>query len=361
MGHTVTIMAPNVNRSIKSEKGVWRFRSMVYPGQPEHRICFPWSRQLARFEDLKIDVIHAQTPFPMGYLALHLSRKYQIPAVHTYHTYFEKYAHYVPLVPKAVTTWFARWESRRFCNQFETIVVPSVHMQDKLTHYGLKVPTVVVPTGMSRRSMTYMDEPAVVRRKYNIPAASRLLMYAGRLGGEKNIMFLLDSVDRVRQQVPDLRLLIVGDGPDHQKLAARVRELGMTDQVIFAGYLAQPSVFSAMRAADVFTFPSMSETQGLTVLESIAMGTPVVGIDAMGVAEIIEGNQGGFLTQPDVADYSARILELLQNPGLRQKKSREALERAKQFTAPELAHRMLRVFEEARHRYTSRLVAENAV
>ena len=105
LGHTVYVMCPKVGDSKSTEK-VWRFPSVTYPFQKEYRLVLPYSKQLKHFKDLEIDVIHAQTPFTMGYLRQYLGKKYEIPVVHTYHTFFMEYVHYVPVLP---TSWMKKW------------------------------------------------------------------------------------------------------------------------------------------------------------------------------------------------------------------------------------------------------------
>ena len=93
LGHYVLIIGPKLKEAQNSTDKVWRFRSMTYPFQPEHRMISPFSRKLQEFKKIEFDVIHVQTPIFMGYLGQYLSWKHNIPMVHTYHTFWEKYLH----------------------------------------------------------------------------------------------------------------------------------------------------------------------------------------------------------------------------------------------------------------------------
>ncbi|MGE4169795.1 MAG: glycosyltransferase family 4 protein [Candidatus Margulisiibacteriota bacterium] len=345
-GHSVLIAGPKMPGGKRSTAKIWRFNSMVFPFQREHRVIWPYSRKLCKFKDLKIDVIHAQTPFSMGYLALHLGAKYNIPVVHTYHTFFAEYLHYLPL-PNVLTKAYAVMQSRRFCNRCDQVVVPSQAMKNTLNSYGITTPIDVIPTGVEIDTIPYSSQASAFREAHQIPADRPLCIFVGRLGKEKNVYFLLDAFRQVLKTVPNALLLVVGDGPELKGMRLWAHELKLDQSVRFVGYLPRNEVFTAYAASDLILFPSKTETQGLSLLEGLAMGKPAVCLNAMGVKDILEGNVGGFLTEDHLPEFVEKASALLTDSALYTQKSQEARTRAAQFSAASMAEKMIGVYESA--------------
>ncbi|MFT5171389.1 MAG: 1,2-diacylglycerol 3-alpha-glucosyltransferase [Candidatus Marinamargulisbacteria bacterium] len=345
-GHQVLIISPKIEGATKSTNKVWRFRSMTYPFQPEHRMTSPFSRKLRDFKAMEFDVIHVQTPIFMGYLGQYLSWKHDIPMVHTYHTFWEKYLHYFPLIPKKMAKRVNHMLlSRRFCNRCEHVVVPSNQMKEQLVKDGVEAPLTVIPTGVDFEKVVQIGDPSTFREVYKIPKKDKVLIFVGRLGKEKNVYFLLNCLHRILKKNPDTTLFIAGDGPEKCGLLAQAKSLGIDHKVCLPGYLSHQDIFTAYAASDIITFASKTETQGLSLIEGLAMGTPAVCIDAFGVKDIVENNKGGFLTKDDETDFSNKVLDLLNDPKLYEKKAEEALERAESFRPEEMAKKMISVYK----------------
>ena len=345
MGHSVYVFAPKLN-GIQSTSTVWRFRSVPYPFHNEHRLVWPLSRQLSSFSDLNLDIIHAQTPFAMGFLASRLAKKYGLPLVHSFHTHFEEYCHYVPFAPKKVVKRFAVYQSQKTCNDADLIITPSQAMKDKLLSYKVTQPIDIIPTGIR------LDRPPVLanaihdfRQCYGISSDDIVLTFIGRLGLEKNIFFLLDCFHQIYDCYPNVKLLIIGDGPQRQLLKDRVNELNLTKHVVFTGYLDHDSVFVGLSLSTACLFPSKTETQGLILLEAMSMGVPVICIRSMSVDEVLCNNNGGFLTDDSISAYSKIVIDLISNPALLKAKQSEALLRARDYSSVGLAHRMIALYQ----------------
>ncbi|MFH1428161.1 MAG: glycosyltransferase family 4 protein [Candidatus Margulisiibacteriota bacterium] len=343
MGHKVYIFAPKM-KGIHKIENVFYFRSIPYAFHPENRLAWPGSRQLFKFSSLNIDVIHSQTPFSMGELALALGRLFKIPVVHTYHTFFSAYAHYVPFAPKNWTEKVAELASRRYCNACKLVIVPSAVIEKVLLKYKVKTPIEKIPSGVD--VYDYIDKDFhLVRKKYHIKDDEKLLLFVGRLGKEKNIDFLIDAFINILQSYPSVKLMIVGDGPERKNLEARVKKDGIRDRVVFAGYLDKKNVFCCYQAADLFVFSSKTETQGLVLAEAMSVGLPVVAVNAMGVSDILENNEGGILTQESIDEFSGSILELLNDDSLWKKKSDEAKLITQRLTTTIMAEKLVKCYQ----------------
>ncbi len=344
LGHHVVILGPKVDKTTTSSGKIWRFKSMPFPFQPEYRIISPLSRKLRMFGRLKFDIVHIQTPFFMGHLGQYMAWKHKIPTVHTYHTFWAEYLHYFPLIPKRLRqTIDLLLLSKNFCNRCDHIFVPTDQIQEKLIEYGVTRPLTILPTGidLDQIGQTPADSKEF-RLTYHISETDRVLIFVGRLGQEKNVHFLLRAFYQVQSRVENCKLLLVGDGPERGPLTALATELGIADSVIMTGYLPHAKVFTAYSAADVIAFPSKTETQGLSLLEGLALGKPAVCINELGVKHIL--TKGGFLTADSIDEYSDRLVELLTNPAILAQKQQEAIERGKEFSASEMAKRAIAVY-----------------
>lgn len=354
-GHDSTLVAPEYPAAYPVEAGVLRVPSRYLPLDPEDRALRP--RALRRAEsDLareRFDLVHVQTPFLAHYSGLRLARRLGVPCIATYHTLFEEYLyHYVPAVPRAALRALARRVSRAQCNALDAVVVPSSAMRDTLARYGVTAPTEIVPTGIPLADFACGDGTRF-RADRGIDPARPLLLYVGRVAFEKNIAFLLRVLARVRASRPDALLVICGEGPAVRSLQRAAHALGVASSVLFAGYLDRASaLLDCYRAADVFVFASRTETQGLVLLEAMALGVPVVSTAVMGTRDIVGPGRGALVARDDEADFAAQVTRLLGDRALRERLGREAREYARDWSAAAMAERMeafyRRVVERAR-------------
>ena len=345
MGHTIYIICPKMQGANQSTDKVFRFSSFQYPFQKEYRLSIPYSRKIDDLSDLDIDLIHVQTPFTLGYLGMYLANKYQIPAVHTYHTLFIEYVHYFPLIPKKLAQkWFLK-ESKRFCNKYAAIIAPSHEIEDHLIDQGVTRPIHVLPSAID----PYIPSEEEIRQfqdEYDL-SERRCLIFIGRLGKEKNIYFLIEVLDRLRKRYPDILLLFIGDGPERLSMEADIAERGLQDHVLFTGYLEKPQVFTAIASSVLSTFPSKTETQGLGVIECLSQGVPSVCIDAMGVKTVLADNQGGVLTKDNPDDYFEAVCRFLDDDEYYKAMSESARRRANDFSPNTQAKSILSIYESA--------------
>jgi glycosyltransferase involved in cell wall biosynthesis len=345
LGHRVVLIAPEYPQDYAFEADVIRIPSRAVLLDPEDRMLK--KRQalqlLPQLQQYQFDLVHIQTPFVAHYLGLRLARQLGIPAVVSYHTFFEEYLfHYFPFVPKAFMRYLARRFSRTQCNQVDGILVPSTAMAAVLKDYRVRRPMHILPTGIQLEKLCCDPAHAVAfRQRLGIDENRPCLVHVGRIAHEKNIEFLIQVIHRVKQTIPELAVIIAGEGPALAAIKSLVKTLQLEQTVYFVGYLDRSSsLLHCYRAADGFIFASRTETQGLVLLEAMALGVPVVSTAVMGTRDILQPQLGCLVAEETIEDFSARVLQLLGDELLHNRLSRQAIDYVQRWTSTEMAGRM---------------------
>lgn len=352
-GHDVWIFAPRYfGREDPDPRNV-RFPSIPYPFKMmrERRIAWIGPASMLRFGRLKIDVIHSQVPAFMGIYALIISALWRVPHVHTYHTHYMEYTHYMPF-PRAFATRAIVWIARHYCGRTNHVIAPSSGIKEAIQSYGVDAPVTVIPTGIDARDRDTQTPLSDLLEKYHLGSASRysgkrLLASVGRLGREKNIRFLIRAMARMRDLGEPVHLFMIGNGPDRGEIEVEIERHGLAADVTLTGYLDRDDVLSFLRASELFVFASKTETQGLVLLESMAVGTPVVAIDATGVNDLVGDNVGGVATPDDVDSFARTTVDLLRSPRELRRKRAEALRKAALWSVDHQAHRLIAIYGDA--------------
>ncbi len=343
LGHEVTLVAPAYATETVDEHNIIRIPSRYLPVDPEDRMMRYRDilRLAASFKTRNYDLIHIQTPFVAHYAGVKLGRLLGIPVVETYHTLFEEYLfHYVPYSPKALMRLAARRFTRHQCNQVDSMIVPSTPMLEMLRRYGVHTQVEIIPTGLQTDRFRGGDG-AAFRRKYGIDGKRPVLVHVGRVAHEKNIDFLLHVLDRVRREMPDVMMIIAGEGPALAGLRKLSARLGLQDHTCFVGYLARDGeLLDCYCAGNAFVFSSRTETQGLVLLEAMALGVPVVSTAIQGTRDILKGACGALVPADDIGDFSAKVITLLRDRALQQRLAEEGRVYAATWSAAALAQKM---------------------
>ena len=345
-GHRVKLIAPTYPGA-DAAPDVTRVAARVVPFDPEDRLMKRRALLRACVEAASdpVDLVHVHTPFLAHRYGVRMARRLGVPVVETYHTFFEEYFHhYAKFLPPAVTRWLARGLSRSQCNAVDRLIVPSPPMKRVLDDYGVDTPAEILPTGLDLSELTNGDGERF-RRKHGIHPSRVTMVHVGRLAFEKNIGFLLEVAARVRLDVPDLLLIIAGEGPAESSLRRRASQLGLDGHVLFTGYLArQNGLQDCYRAGDVFVFSSRTETQGLVLLEAMALGVPVVSTAVMGTRSIVEPERGALRADEDVGDFARKVTELLKNPGRRRRMAQDGREFVTKWSSEAMTDRLVNVY-----------------
>jgi glycosyltransferase involved in cell wall biosynthesis len=325
--------------------------------QPSHYLVFdPEDRMLAARTTLavcrdvarRVDVLHVQTPFVAHWAGTKVAREAELPVVETYHTFFEEYLHhYLPLWPAAAARAFARRVSRRQCDAVDAVVAPSQQLAAVLRGYGVERRIETIPTGLDHTEFAGGNGSAF-RARHGIPTERPMMLLVGRVAHEKNIGFLLRVLAAVRRSVTDVLFVIAGEGPALPALRRQAAADGLAANVLFVGYLdRRGALLDCYRAADVFVFASRTETQGLVLLESLALGVPVVSTAVLGTEEVLHGAAGAIVVTEGVEEFAAAVVRVLGEPALRAALASAGRDFvARRWSSVEMARRLLLLYEE---------------
>ncbi len=342
-GHRVCIFAPAYPGHIDTDPDVYRFPSIAAPGHTDFPLAVPYSAaHLRRIRDLRLALVHSHSPFLLGGLGVWLARTLKLPLVFTYHTLYAEYAHYAPLVGE-LTRPFVIAYTTAYCNRCDRVLVSVPSLAHVLRSYGVRTRIDVAPSvGVDPEEFT-RPSPGAVRAWFRIPDDAVLLLFVGRLGREKGVPLLLDTMPGLPSHV---WLLLVGDGPERRDLEAQAQRLGLAGRVIFAGEQDHAHVVDALFASDLFVFPSQTETLGLAVLEAMAAGRAVVAVQGGSIPEIVRDGETGRVVPADPAALRQAIVDLANDPELRRTMGARAAAVSAAYSQARVVAQLLEIYQE---------------
>lgn len=346
MGHDIYIFAPSYPHYEEEEEKVYRFYSLPAPTNPDYTLAIPVYPGLNMLlKKIDLDIIHVHSPFTMGRVGLHYARKYGIPIVFTYHTLYDQYVHYVPVAQDLARDITIRY-STNFCNQCDHVIVPSTEVEARLKELKVKTPISVIPTGVPLHKFKQGDA-AWLRKNYpSIPAANKILLFVGRLTKEKNLEFLIEAFSMLKKDKPDTTLVLTAQGPLEHELKKLVRELNLSleEDVVFTGALPFDTLVNVYFSADLFVFASLTETQGLVLIEAMAAGLPVVAVRANGVIDMVDDGINGYLTPCDKEAFVEAIKKVLADEKTYSGFKANAYKKAEMLSSANMARKLEKVY-----------------
>lgn len=345
-GHTVFIFAPEYPGGHAGDDAFTiRCRRLIQ--YREFAVANIFSREIReKFDALGIDLVHVHHPFWMGTKGRRLAARKHIPVVFTYHTRLEKYAHNIPLIGGLFRNILPHYLIRRFAQRCDAIIAPTSTAREYLRNLGVGRRIVVLPTGVDLLLYERVDAEKLrrINEQYH-NGRNLLLISVSRLTREKNLSFLLQGIARVkeRSEMP-FNVVLIGDGPEKNAVISQVERLGLKDTVHLAGSRSQEELCAYYRAADLFIFASLSETQGMVLLEAMAGKTPVVAVRSSGIQDVIRDGYNGYKTDADIGEWVDRVLLLMMDQALRERMSLNACSFAGKFSTSRIAAGVVRLY-----------------
>lgn len=319
LGHEVYIFTPSDPRQPKDEDShIIRMPSMpcVFIRQFRMGLVYP-PVALTKIAFLNLDIIHTQTEFSLGMFGKILSKTLNIPIVHTYHTMYADYVHYI-VNGKLVTPSMAKEFSKLFCNSANAVIAPTDKVKNILHQYGVTRPIHIIPTGINidrfRKTNFAEEEIQAMKEELGISGCP-VVLSLGRIAKEKSIDVVIKALPSLLQKLPSVKLVIVGDGPERETLEALVGTLGIQQSVVFTGAKPWTEIGKYYQLGDVFVSASVTETQGLTFIEAMAAGVPVVAKNDECIEGVVIDGKTGLLFN-DNEELSHKLYTVLTNQTL---------------------------------------------
>jgi glycosyltransferase involved in cell wall biosynthesis len=294
-GHAVQLVRPRQHASEQEGQGSDTacheilMRGLPIPRYPGLRMGVPAKRALVKRWSLqRPDIVHVATEGPLGWSALQACRTLKLPVTSDFRTNFHAYSrHYgVGWLRKPIVAYL-----RRFHNSCACTMVPTDALRRDLERSGFERLRVVA-RGVDTQLFDPARRDAALRVQWQAPGDACVLLYVGRLAAEKNLDLLAEAYEATRRRRADTRLVVVGDGPLREAMQRRL------PQACFAGQRTGEDLARHYASADLFVFPSLTETFGNVTLEALASGLPVVAFNCAAAARVVEPGRQGWLVEP---------------------------------------------------------------
>jgi glycosyltransferase involved in cell wall biosynthesis len=334
-GHQVIVYTAADPSHKNSDLDVVGFRALRYERFPGGRAPLAPIALTQELADFNPDIIHNHSMATMGIQSLATSSLLGVPIVGTCHVFLAGFLKYAPISLEGIPfSEEAAWKfTTVFFNRFPHVTTPSEAMRLALISHGLHVPVSAISNGVD--TQLFSDK----KISKSINEHQLTLLHTGRLSYEKQVDVVIRAFARLLPDHPKTQLIIVGEGPEQPILCALVANLGISKSVEFAGFVSHDQLPVICSEADVFVTASSIETQGLVVLEAMACGLPVVGVNALAIPDLVKHDRNGLLVPPDdEVSLADAISRLLNEPYLRQAMGRKSRELALSHSMSEIAN-----------------------
>ena len=310
-GHEVVVFAPDAPEKPDYPRTVHYFPSMEFRSYKGYRIIYAAPTMMERIRKEKVDVLHCHGVASMAILSLTAARALEIPHLLTFHTMANEAVKYYSFLPMredvlVPSVWIYL---RNMMRRPEVVIAPSAPIKEELLANRVRMNACeVVPTGVDLDRFSPKNRDRGFLEKFGLDG-HRVVLHVGRLSMEKRLDIVLKAMVELRREEPDVRLLVVGRGPAYDHYRSLAKDWGVSDVVVFAGFLPDEDLPKAYATCDILALASTFETQGLVVLEALASGTPVAGIRCRAIPEFItEGKNGCLFDEDSCAEGIRRCL-----------------------------------------------------
>lgn len=343
---TVTKKTSNLNISNLENLKIIRLPSLpalVYPGE---RLTIPLGISFPYIKKFKPDAIHVHTPFSVGLEGALVAKLFKIPLIGTHHTFYDHYLKHIRLD----YNWMKKFSWKccvGFYNFCDLVINPSKALTDALKEKGLKIPTEVIRNSIDTnffRPISSIKEKKLIKKSFDIENKS--IVYMGRLSYEKSIDKIIKAFALMLEKKPNLKLMLIGDGPEKQKLENLAKELNIKEKIIFTGFLYKNELVRALWANDIFLSACKNENMPLSVAQAMAIGLPLVMVKENGLSELINEKVNGFFCKTDdPEDMAKKTLKLLSNSILLKKFSAGSRKMALEYSNEKITELLIEAYK----------------
>jgi 1,2-diacylglycerol 3-alpha-glucosyltransferase len=380
-GHQVVVFAPAPGiRHKERSANVVRFRAVkgLFYDDQLTSVFFP-PQAIQRIKKQHLDLIHFHTPGQVGLLGAYYALRNNLPLISTYHTdLYEYVSHYPQVLPGTIAlslmaplitrgglrdlrsaissirpernldAWNRKIVVRGITmihNNCDYVIAPSRKIEKQLRSWHTTAPVRILPTGVdkittNRRAIT------LFKSKYGLLRDDKIILYVGRLGREKNLELLLSAFSLVLKSMSNAKLVIIGRSEHQDSLMQHAQELGVAERTIFTGFMDHHRLGAAYESADVFAFPSRTDTQGLVLHEAASAGLPIV-MNDKDITEVVRDGVNGYIARNTARDLSKKLLLLLGNDLKRTAMGVASVKLARRYSAAHQAAQLEKLYQNA--------------
>ena len=364
-GHEIFLFVPKTHDQ-KMEKvpeniTIFEFPGIEFPSYPGYKMSIPINiRKIAKTQ--KFDLLHSHSPFLLGWYCMMIRRIQKIPMASTYHTHLAEYAGHLAKgiaeesVKKVLEIPIWSFTKNQY-NKYDVIFTPSRQMKAELEHHGLnhvhELPNPITDLFMEKQ-IDLDEKIQKFKERFHIPIKARVLLYVGRISFEKRIEILLEAYKELEKKYDDIYLVVVGDGPQIGMYKKKAKNLNLK-RYIFTGYIHHSQLPVVYGMATAFISPSDTETQGLTFIEAMSQGAPVIAVKARGVIDYIKHNENGyFANKLDPKEFELLIENVLKSPKDLERVRQNAIKTAEGYNYESFKNNLFNGYDQAFEKWRER-------
>ncbi len=318
--------------------------ALVYP---DIRFTVPAVLTLSKLKKFNPDIIHSHTPFALGWEAVMDAKILKKPLVGTHHTFYDQYLKHLKVDFESTRkfTWKYTVSFYNFCN---LVTTPSQSLAKEMAKNGLLKPAFVLPNFVDTKLFSPPSSKEKVEFKKFFKVSGTTIVYMGRLSYEKSVDRAIKSFALAQKVIPDISLLIIGDGPKKNSLEDLVNQLEIQNKVVFTGFQRGESLVNALRAGDIYFTASETETFCISALEAMAVGLPVVAVDKGGLGEIVQDKKNGLLASENGINQMAQnLLTFLRNQKMLTEYGERSREYSLEYSKEKVTKKLEEIYEKA--------------
>jgi len=344
--HKVFIFAPREKDYQDENLRVFRYPSISTNIRFKFSLPIPYSRKIDKLiAETDFDIIHSQHPNLLGSAARKWAKKKKIPLVFTWHTLYDRYANFVPFLPKS---WVATWTIKnavKYANQADLVIVPTKSIIGILRKWGVTASIEAVASGVEEAFFQNASGLSV-KKKFNIKEDELLLLLVSRLTEEKNVSFIFQALIQLLKKNKCIKFLVAGDGYLLPELKTLAEKEGLSEKIIFSGLVPKIELKNYLAAGDIYVGASQSETQGMNISEAMYLGLPIVAVKATGTNSLVKNGVNGILVSENTKEFCRAVEKLINDSDLRRRMSLASAQIAREnFTDEVCAKKMLEIYE----------------
>lgn len=328
---------------------------------PQYRMAVTYSYGLDKaLSKFKPDILHMHTPMSIGFGGIVVAKRFNKPLVGTYHTFAasEEMFKILGLKRGQGTRVLKRlmWEyTNLFYNRCNAVIAPTGEMAAILKRNGVNRNLVVLHEGLDLSQFKILTprEKEKVKASFGL-SGKKVAVFTGRLSREKNLILMINAFALVAARLPEAHLLMIGDGPQKEELVRRTQRLSISDRVTFTGFMARTDLIGSgiLGSCNLFLSTSKFETFGLSALEAVASGLPVVAVESQGVDELIDGN--GLISSDQEKDISENVIKILTNSEMEKRFGERSLVVRERYAIEKVTQELVDFYEETIRDYNKR-------